>query len=141
MSAPRCATSALVVWLDTEGSGAAGSAFYKLHFTNLRRACTLRGYAGVSAVDLGGHQLGSAASRNHARTPRLITLGRGATATAILQVVNVGNFSPAACRPTTAAGLRVYPPGSTASKIVPFPFRACSRHGPGFLTTQALQKP
>jgi hypothetical protein len=39
-----------------------------------------------------------------------------------------------------AGGLRVYPPGQTASKLVPFPFRACSRSGPGYLSVEAVQK-
>ena len=48
--APRCATSGLVVWLDTQGDGAAGSIYYKLELTNLsRHTCTLLGYPGVSA--------------------------------------------------------------------------------------------
>ena len=59
---PRCATSGLVVWMDTQGDGAAGSVYYTLQFTNLSgHACTLRGYPGVSAVSLSGHQLGAPA--------------------------------------------------------------------------------
>ena len=55
---PACSASSLVVWLDTQGSGAAGSSFYELQFTNLsRRSCRLAGYPGVSAVDLGGRQV------------------------------------------------------------------------------------
>ena len=58
-TAPKCATSSLVVWLDTDGNGSAGSVYYNLEFTNLSaRTCTLTGYPGVSAVGLGGGQLG-----------------------------------------------------------------------------------
>ena len=32
---PMCATSKLVVWLDTRGSAAAGTSYYRLQFTNL----------------------------------------------------------------------------------------------------------
>jgi hypothetical protein len=139
---PGCATPGLVVWLDTRGDGAAGSTFYKLKLTNLSgHTCTLFGFPGVSAVKLGGHQLGRAASRNHSRTPHTITLANGATAIAILQITNVGNFSASACQPVTAAGLRVYPPNSTTSKVVPFPFRACSRSGPVYLSVQAVRRP
>ncbi|MDQ6778933.1 MAG: DUF4232 domain-containing protein, partial [Actinomycetota bacterium] len=54
-STPKCATSGLVVWLNTQGNGAAGSIFYALELTNLSgQTCTLNGYAGVSAVDLAG---------------------------------------------------------------------------------------
>ena len=65
-STPACASASLVIWLNTQGSGAAGSSFYNLEFTNLSAStCTLRGYPGVSGVDLSGHQLGCTAS-----TPR-----------------------------------------------------------------------
>jgi Protein of unknown function (DUF4232) len=137
---PSCSSSGLVVWLNTQGNGAAGSTFYRLEFTNLStRACTLGGYPGVSAVSIGGRQLGRAASRDHSRAPRTVRIARGATATALLRIVNVGNFPRSACRPVTAAGLRVYPPNQGAAKAVPFPFRACSRSGPGFLSVRAVR--
>jgi hypothetical protein len=137
-SAARCATSGLVVWLDTQGDGTAGSIYYKLEFTNLSgHACTLAGYPGVSAVDLGGRQLGSAGSRNtsHVRTVRL---ANGATATAVLRITEAGNFPNSACHRVGAAGVRVYPPNETASKVVPFPFDACSRTGPVYLSVEAV---
>ncbi len=140
-SAPGCASTGLVVWLDTQGNGAAGSVYYKLQFTNLSsHACTLRGYPGVSAVDLSGHQLGSAASRDNARKPRLVTLAHGATATAVLRIVEAGNFPSATCHQVTAAGLRVYPPNRATSKVIPFPFAACSRTGPVYLSVRVVQK-
>jgi len=128
-----CRTAGLVVWLDTEGSGAAGSVYYKLELTNLSPgACSLFGYPGVSAIDLRGRQVGSAAARNP-MPRRTVTLASGQTATAVLRIAQVVNYPRAVCRPVTAAGLRVYPPNETASKLVPFPFRACSRAGPAFL--------
>src|SRR5919204_6435439 len=73
-----CATSGLVVWIDTQGSGAAGSVFYKLRFTNLSgHACTLAGYPGVSAVDLRGHRLGREAAREPSQR-RAVRLAKGA---------------------------------------------------------------
>src|SRR5438477_2041615 len=118
---PACASSGLVAWLDTQGNGAAGTVFYELKFTNLSgRTCHLRGFPGVSAVDLAGHRVGRAASRSHATRVRTIVLAHGATATATLQIVEAGNFSPSACHQVTAAGLRVFPPNQTASKVVPF---------------------
>lgn len=135
----RCATSGLVVWLDTQGSGAAGSSYYMLKLTNLSgHTCTLIAYSGVSAVNLRGHQLGRSASRTSSPKPKRVTLADGATATEVLRIVDVSLFTPSACRPVTAAGLRVYPPNQTASKVIPFPFRACSRSGPGYLSVQAI---
>jgi hypothetical protein len=142
LATPTCGTSVLVVWLNTQGNGTAGSTYYKLGFTNLSgRACHLSGYPGVSAVDLGGHRLGSAASRDRSRRPNLVTLARAATATAVLRIIDAGNFPTASCRPVTAAGLRVFAPDQTVPKLVPFPFRACSRSGPVYLNVQVVHKP
>jgi hypothetical protein len=137
----KCAASGLVIWLNTQGSGAAGSIYYNLELTNLSgHACTLRGYPGISAVNLAGRQLGAGASRDTSQKPRMVTLARGATATVLLRIVDAGNFPASACREVTAAGLRVYPPGQRASKVVPFPFQACSRAGQGVLSVRAAQQ-
>jgi hypothetical protein len=137
-----CPTSGLVVWLNNEAGGAAaGSTYYKLEFTNLSgRTCTLRGYAGVSAVDLRSRQLGSEAGRNPTHAPSTITLRPGASAVAVLQVADAYNYPAATCRRTTAAGLRVYPPNQTQSRLVPFPFLACSRSGPVYLHVAPVQR-
>ena len=136
---PSCATGALVAWLDTNGDSAAGSTYFKLKLTNLSgRRCALRGYPGVSAVDLAGRQLGSAAGRNAHTRPSTVSLAPGRTAAAVLQVAHTGVYQTTECRPVTAAGLRVYPPNQKGSKVVPFPFRACSRVGPVYLHVQAV---
>ena len=137
-AAASCKTSGLVVWLDTRGGAAAGSAYYTLELTNQSgHSCTLVGYPGVSAVDLRGRQLGSAAGRSPS-TRRVVTLRNGATAHVQLQLATVANFSRSACHQAAAAGLRVYPPNQTASKVVPFPFQACSRAGPVYLHVNAV---
>jgi hypothetical protein len=136
-----CQTPGLVVWLDTNGSGTAGSVFFHLEFTNLSgHRCTLNGFPFLAAVDLHGHQLGRRASFDHTTAPHMITLGRGRTATAVLQVVDAGNFPRSVCHPVTAAGLRVYPPNQTRSKIIPFPFAACSGKSPRFLSVGPVKK-
>jgi hypothetical protein len=134
-----CKTSGLVVWIDTRGNAAAGSVFYTLKLTNESgRTCTLGGYAGVSAVSLGGRRLGSPAARDRGVTPRVITLRNGATTSAQLRIVQALNFPRTTCRPVMAAGVRVYPPSQTTSKVVPIPFRACSRVGPVYLQVQSF---
>lgn len=97
---PPCTTAGLVVWLDTQGNGAAGSTYYKLEFTNQsRHTCRLGGFPGVSAVDLSGNQLGSAATRDRTRGPRTVRLASGDTATAGLRIVRRENSrAPAAAR-------------------------------------------
>jgi hypothetical protein len=138
--APQCTTAGLVVWLDTEGNGTAGSVYFDLEFTNLSgKTCTVYAYAGVSAVNLAGHQLGSAASRSGGPKP-VITLANGDTATAHLQIVDTGVYSNSQCNQVHAAGLRVYPPNQTASKVIPYPFLACSKAGPKYLSIHPMQK-
>ncbi len=149
---PRCTTAQLVVWLDTTGSGAAGSSYYNLEFTNLSaHSCSLIGYPGVSAMSVAGQQLGSAASHDAEHPAALITLASGSanagldgfrtgnTATVVLVITDASNYTNSACRRVAAAGLRVYPPNQTASKFVSFPFVACSHHGPLVLHVESVQ--
>jgi len=139
-SAPTCSTAGLVVWMHTNGSGVAGGVYYHLEFTNLSgHSCSLRGYPGVSAVNLAGHQQGSAASRNSVYPPTTVTLANDHSASAVLKITDVGVFSRSACDPTTAAGLRVYPPNRTAAKLVPFPFDACAHAGPVYLSVEVVR--
>ncbi len=138
---PLCETPALVVWLNTQGDGAAGSVYYTLEFTNLSgHACTLNGYPYVYAVSLGGATLGSVASFDHSHPTATVTIPKGGTAKAVLRIVQAVNFPQSSCRLVTAAGLRVYPPNQTRAAHVPFPFSACSRKGPAYLSVQAVQK-
>jgi len=137
---PKCATSGLVIWLDTTGQGTMGSTYYHLEFTNLSgHTCTISGYPPVSAVNLSGQQVGSAGSPDSTAKPGVISLANGARASTALRIVDVNNFSASSCQKATAAGLRVYPPGQTSSKLVPFPFSACSLTGPVFLHVLAVQ--
>jgi hypothetical protein len=140
---PACTTAGLVVWMNTNGGGAAGSVYYTLEFTNLSgHSCSLRGYPGVSAVSLSGSRIGSPGGRDPFAAPHTVVLGASGphqTATATLRIVEAGNFPSGACGITTAAGIRVYPPNQTASKIVPFPFSACSRSGPQILKVRVVQ--
>jgi hypothetical protein len=144
-STPTCATSGLVIWLNQEGGGGAlGSIYYKLELTNLSgHTCTLYGFPGVAAVNLAGRQLGLAAARESTPKKGLVTLAGGPstltdheTATAIVRIVDVGALP--GCRPVAAAGLRVYPPGQTRSKVIPFPFETCTRGGRSSLLVQAV---
>lgn len=138
---PRCRTGTLVIWLDTQGQGTAGSTHYNLEFTNpLRHSCSLIGYPGVSAVGLKGKQLGRAAVREHTTRPSRITLRPNQTASVELKISDVANIPRRRCRRVTAAGLRVYPPNDRSSKVVPFPFRACTRPGPTYLQVRALHR-
>jgi hypothetical protein len=133
---PSCQTGGLVIWLNTNGNGTAGSIFYTLNFTNLSgHRCTLRGYPGVSAINLRGRRIGNPASRDNRTRVRTITLRNNGTATTVLRIVDNGAISN--CGTVNAAGLRIFPPNQGASKTVPFPFGACSRTS--VLSVQAIK--
>lgn len=138
VTTPRCSTRGLEVWLGVgAGGGQAGSTNYPMEFTNTSgQSCHLYGYPGVSA-ELAGHQVGSPARRNNAVAPQTVTLAAGATAHAVLQITDVSALP--GCKPVTAAGLRVYPPGAFTAANIPFRFRACSVAGPVFLSIQVVQ--
>ena len=111
-----CAATALKLTAGT-ASGAAGSTYYPLDFTNVgRSACTLDGYPGASFVTgPGGTEIGKPAFRDSAVTSHAVTLSPGGTAHAELAVQLAQNYPAAICRPATAHWLRVFPPGSTAA--------------------------
>jgi hypothetical protein len=135
----RCTTAQLRAWLGVPGDGSAGHVAYPLELSNISaRACTLYGYPGVSAVGAGGAQLGSAASRDAGAPERTVTLAPGATSYAGLQLTDTGVYPKSACDPKAAIGLRVYPPNTTVSQIVDYPFTACAKKGPGFLSVRVV---
>jgi Protein of unknown function (DUF4232) len=129
-AAPMCQTRDLVVWINTQPNGAAGTIFFTLNFTNLSgHPCQLRGFPGVSAVNLRGRAFGRPASRVSGQAVTNVTLTNGHTAHAVLGIVDIGALPPSICPPATAAGLRLFPPNQTTAKVIPFPFQACGRSG------------
>jgi Protein of unknown function (DUF4232) len=128
---PRCTTGELAAGLGP-AEGAAGSVYRDLVFTNTgSRTCELRGFPGVSYVaGEDGHQVGPAAAMSGERGGQ-VPIPPGGTAQAQLQLVNVQNYDPADCAPVPVRGLRVYPPGDTASLFVPMDGTGCSAAPPG----------
>jgi hypothetical protein len=109
-----CATSSLRVKQGL-AQGYAGGVYEVIDFTNISStACTLYGYPGVSLVAGAPYaQVGLAAKRTGAPAKQ-IKLAPGATANALLQIVDALNYPPATCGPTKAAALKIYPPNQTA---------------------------
>ena len=137
---PNCGTAELRGSLGA-AEGAAGSTIVPLVLTNVgTRTCELRGFPGVSYVaGDDGHQVGPAAAMSGARGGEVV-LKPGAAAAAPLQLVNVANFDAAVCQPTPVRGLRVYPPGDTASLYVERAGTGCAGTPPGNqLSVQTLQ--
>jgi hypothetical protein len=60
-----------------------------------------------------------------------VRLAVGAAARADVGFVQVLNFDPAVCMPTPVRGLRVYPPGDTASLFVAADGTGCAGTPPG----------
>ncbi|WP_406831995.1 DUF4232 domain-containing protein [Pedococcus sp. KACC 23699] len=122
---PHCGNSSLAVRL-VNLQGAAGSLVGDLRLTNTSRGtCWTRGYPGVSYVGFGnGTQIGRAATWD-AGTIRTITLAPRQHADAPIRLVNVQNYPASTCRPTPVDGLRVYVPGSTLAKFVPYRTTGC----------------
>jgi Protein of unknown function (DUF4232) len=122
-----CATSALRVKLGI-GQGYAGGVYEVIDFTNTSGSpCTLYGYPGVSLVSGPPYtQIGLAAKRGATAPVKRITLAPGATANALLQIVDALNFPPATCAPTKATALKVYPPNQTAPVYLPTTSNGCA---------------
>lgn len=123
-----CGVSDLDVSVQPEqGGGSAGSVYMLLDFRNTSsRACTLDGHPGVSFVGHGdGSQLGDPAARTGGTTR--VRLAPGHSTTALLRISQAGNYPAEQCAPTTADGLRIYPPDSRASTFVKLRTQACQR--------------
>lgn len=123
------------------GDAAAGTTYRELRFTNKgTRTCTIQGFPGVSYVaGDNGHQVGPAAFRDGAKG-RAISLKPGMTVFAPVGFVQVRNYDPAACKPTSVRGLRVYPPHEYDSMFVSAPGTGCAGKPPGNqLTVQTIR--
>ena len=102
-------------------------------------ACTLQGWPGVSFVgDGNGTQLGRPAALDRGTEHPTVTLAPGASAQAPLHYTDGQVYPDAECGLTPADGLRVYPPGSTASLFVAWPQPACSTTDHGLLEVGAF---
>ncbi|MCX3063171.1 DUF4232 domain-containing protein [Streptomyces beihaiensis] len=102
--------------------GAAGSFLYPIRFTNTStHTCDLRGYPGVSAVNVGHGQIGSPATRN-AHSVSTVAVRPDHTVYATIRTNDPDVVS--SCRPTSTY-VRVYPPASYQSVLIPYHLRVC----------------
>jgi hypothetical protein len=126
-----CHSGTLAVSLGAS-EGAAGTIYVSLRFTDKGSApCVIQGFPGVSYVGGDkGVQVGPAAEREGTKGAP-VTLAPGAVASAPVGMVQVLNYDEAVCRPTPTRGIRVYPPGDTASVFVPLSGTGCAGNPPG----------
>ena len=123
-----CPNGSLQVKLGL-GQGYAGGTYVVIDFTNTSGAtCTLYGYPGVSLVSGPPYaQIGLAAKRTTTTPVKQITLAPGATANALLQIVDALNFPTATCSPVKSTNMRVFPPNQTISVYLPYASYGCSK--------------
>jgi len=127
-SAPACPTNSLRVKPGV-GQGYAGGVYVVIDFTNTGASpCTLFGYPGVSLVKGPPYtQIGLAAKRSTTTPKTLVTLAPGATANALLQIVDALNYPSATCGPTKATALKIYPPNQTEPVYLPNTSSGCAK--------------
>jgi hypothetical protein len=128
VAAPACAPGSLQLKLGV-AQGYAGGVYRVIDFTNTSKStCTLYGYPGVSLVSGPPYtQIGLAAKRSTTTPVKLITLARGATANALLQIVDALNYPSPTCEPAKATALKVYPPNQTAPVYLPSTSTGCAK--------------
>jgi hypothetical protein len=134
-----CRSGSLAMTIDlSQASGAAGSTYYPLNFTNRSmKTCEMYGYPGVSFVTAGsgsGKQIGAAALRSTAFTKLAVRLGPGSSAHAWLKVTVAANYPASTCDPVTADWLKVYPPEESDAGYVSQTFSACGSASAPLLT-------
>jgi hypothetical protein len=128
-AAPAPCTHSQLRFRLGRGNGAAGHVIWPLVFTNVSgRACTLRGYPGVSSVaGDDGHQVGPAARREPSKVRTVTLRAHSGKATALFSHVNPDVVAKQLCHKTPARGYRVYAPGQTRAFFAPQKHTVCRR--------------
>lgn len=136
---PTCATDQLAVSVHPDaGGGAAGSTYDDVVLHNSGGSpCLMTGWPGVSYV-AGSHgtQVGSPAARQG--TPGVVELQPGASATALLQVADPGDFG--SCTTREVRGFRIYPPNQRDAVFVAHPGTACTQTSADQLTIRPVTR-
>lgn len=138
-AAPACPTRSLAAKAGL-AQGTAGSIYQVIDFTNISNApCTLFGYPGVSlASGTPVTQVGAAASRTPGTAATLVTIGPGQTASALLRIVEAGNYSAGACSPTTTTYLQIYPPNQTTPIYLGYKSTGCAKSAVNLLSVGVM---
>ncbi|MET9692559.1 DUF4232 domain-containing protein [Streptomyces sp. NPDC006514] len=118
--APACHVADLHLAIG-EPDGAAGSLYYPILFTNTStHTCALRGYPGVSVVNVRHQQIGTSATRTGAAV-NTVSVQPGESATATFRTNSPGVTD---CRPPSTY-VKVYPPNSYQAVQIPYHLRVC----------------
>lgn len=137
---PVCTTANLSVWVNVSGaSGAAGTIYYPLEFTNTsNHTCRVWGYPGVSALNANGKQLGSPAGRDSLYPGAWVNIPSGGTAHSLFGYGDA-EVSTSGCKPATAATIKVYPPNQTTAALGFFSLPACTVGGHVYLHVTVIR--
>jgi hypothetical protein len=121
--------------------GAAGSVYLPVKFVNLNNvACTLYGYPGVSLA--GGTpvtQVGAAADRKPGSAKTTVVLQPQGVASALLRIVQAGNYPAASCGPQGTTYLQVFPPGQFSPLYMAYKATGCTKPGVHLLTIDVVR--
>jgi hypothetical protein len=125
-----CTAGQLSVWISPDAlNGAAGTWYYPLEFTNTSgRTCRTWGWAGVSATNANGKQLGNAATRTRLYPAEWVNIPAGGTAHALLGY-SAAEVGTSGCKPQNASVLKVYPPNSRTARHAFFDLPVCTVGG------------
>ena len=120
-TAVTCAASQLTAALGG-GDAGAGNLYRYLVLTNHGSTpCSLTGFPGLSLLDAKGGQLGAPATFDHSMGYARVVLQPGASASDTVHTLNQGATSCSG----TSSSLRIYPPGDTASLVIPGQVTLC----------------
>jgi len=127
---PVCTAGDLAVWVSHDAmSGAAGTWYYPLEFTNTSdQTCRTWGWPGVSATNANGKQFGDAAARNGLYSAAWVNIAPGTTAHALLGY-GAAEVSTSGCKPQNAALLKVFAPNTKDASHAFFDLPVCTVGG------------
>ena len=105
------------------------------------RACTIRGYGGLSYVGDGdGTQVGAAATRTPSREPRVL-VQPGQRVVSEVAATQVAPYPRRRCHPARVDGFRVYLPDETRSQFVAHRTWGCRNERLHLLAHKAYRRP
>lgn len=137
----ECTSTNLAVWVSPNlSSGASGIIDFALDFTNIgSHTCFLVGWPGVSAQNLFGSQLGSAAVRVAHPARQVVNVPPGGTANATWIYLSHAVDTSKACRMTNATYLNVYPPDQRTARRAFFDWPVCTVKGHTYMEIERIQ--
>ena len=67
-----------------------------------------------------------------------MTLGPGQTASALLRIVEAGNYAPGTCSPTATTSIQIYPPNQTTPIYLGYKSTGCASSSVNLLSVSVV---